>query len=870
MQCIIEKICSPISQLYLFVLIFGILSCSLWGQDSQKKQLMEGDFNQWEILREPILSKEGDWVSYRRGYLENKDTLVVTNVRTKVNFKFPDGTDATFLPGKSNLWFICNVPNKGVGILNLSNGNIQWIMGAQNYVIAPDGQRILCTKNRTANEKSLFFLRPGEKSITTIEGIVDFKVSPSGRLLAYSRRGNTSEIVISDWSKTIKVYNAKRKNQLLHHLIWHPDEISLSFLQHSTDPASAEGYESIVNWNLAKGSSSILDPSSNKLLRGLRILSNLFYYSTDGSKLIFNVSPTSIDQKIDETLVQVWKGTDPWLYPRVENTWEWENQWWKTVWCPTTGKLLQLGNEITPQVEINPNEKFAIVYNKYQYGSDEQPESASDLYAVNLNTGEKVLIVKKQETPFRWLQISPTGNFLSYFTSGQWWVYNFQNRTNICLTSSIKSRFFSINTTHSSKKAPYGNPGWTLDDRHILLYDEFDLWAISTDGSHSIRLTDGVTDGTEFRIDNYADDQVRYGRSIFGTYEYDLKNNTLPLLGFKKDIPVAHYQTDLKGSKEIFSVQYGKIRDLKRAKNDASLIYIQESAEHAPALFYLDTSIAGPIKLYQSNKQEEQYSIGRTERFTFRTPAEQELAAILHFPDQFDPAKKYPMIVHIYEKQSQDYADYIVPTYYEYEGFNSRVYTSNGYFVLEPDIAYLEGDPGISALQCVENAVKEVLYRYPVDKEKIGLIGHSFGGFETTFIIGQTDIFHAAVAGSAVTDLTSYYFSLSAELLQPEFWRFENQQWRMGFNYFANRYAYLANSPLHSADQISCPLLLWAGGEDKVIPYRQSVELYLALRRMGREVTFLLYPEENHALMESKNQYDLSIRIKDFFDKNLK
>lgn len=861
----------PISQFHFFVFIFGMLTCPMWGQVIPKKLLKESDFKKWEILRNPQLSNDGNWVSYPIDYIELMDTLVVMNPTTNSIFKIAGGSEGTFVPGNKTRWFVFNKKNKGVGLMDLNNGSIKWIAGSDYYSVSLSGEFIACIKDGFKNNKDLILLQPGKGEEETIKDITGFAFSSNGKQLAYSiNRDHISKIVIRDEDKIQYSHSAKQGKHFYHKIVWNPEGTAVSFMNRSIIRSSEAEMEIIVNWNFKRGTINVLNPLQNEKLSGHKILSNLLYYSEDGSKLIFNITPVSQVEKEKQSKVQVWKGTDRWVYPRRQNSWKWENQWWKTVWWPKTNKLLQIGNKQTPQAIINPNQKYAVTYSQIQYEPLYFLHSASDLYAVDLKTGVTNLIVKRQKISSGWVQISPSGNYLSYFKDKNWWVYDFINGTNVCITESLNVKFYSENTVHSSQDAPYGNPGWTVGDSRILLYDKYDLWSISPDGSNAQRLTQGREEEVSFRIDNYTSGRLPYRRSIFENYSYNIDDCPLLLLAKKQGIPFAYYQVDYKRNNLLVANKTGKIGNLSKAKYSNTFTFTQESAEQSPALFYLESNAASLLKIYQSNPQQNEYLWGRTERFTFHTKDGKKLNALLHYPDNFKMGKKYPMIVYIYEKKSQDYADYVYPTYYEYGGFNSKVYTASGYFVLEPDISYTIGTPGTSALNCVVAAVQEVLEKQVVDKDNIGLIGHSFGGYETTFIISQTDTFKTAVAGAPITDLTSYYFSISAEGYQPEIWRFENQQWRMGFPYFANKQAYLDNSPLQHADQIDCPLLLWAGGKDNVVPYSQSVELYLALRRLQQEVVFLLYPDESHALMQKKNQYDLSKRIKAWFDNYLK
>jgi dipeptidyl aminopeptidase/acylaminoacyl peptidase len=149
-------------------------------------------------------------------------------------------------------------------------------------------------------------------------------------------------------------------------------------------------------------------------------------------------------------------------------------------------------------------------------------------------------------------------------------------------------------------------------------------------------------------------------------------------------------------------------------------------------------------------------------------------------------------------------------------------------------------------------------------------MGESFGGYETNFIITQTELFAAAVSGASIADLTSFYLTVGWDLSISDMTRFQSEQWRLGKSPFEDPDLYSRNSPIANATSIKTPILIWAGKSDWHVNWNQSVEFYMALRRLGKPATMLLYPDEKHILMKEKNQKDLSLRINQWFDYYLK
>jgi dipeptidyl aminopeptidase/acylaminoacyl peptidase len=244
------------------------------------------------------------------------------------------------------------------------------------------------------------------------------------------------------------------------------------------------------------------------------------------------------------------------------------------------------------------------------------------------------------------------------------------------------------------------------------------------------------------------------------------------------------------------------------------------------------------------------------------------LKATLYKPENFDPAKKYPMLVYIYERLTQNVNNYIEPR--PTNVISVPYYVSNGYLVLEPDIVYTVGYPGQSALKCVLPAVQEVVDKGFVDEKAIGIQGHSWGGYQIAYMITQTNRFRAVEAGAPVANMTSAYDGIRWGPGLPRQFQYERTQSRIGGNLWEYPMRYIENSPLFQADRIKTPVLMIHNDADDAVPWTQGIEFYLALRRLGKEVYMFTYNGEPHNLRRRPNQKDFTVRMQEYFDYYLK
>jgi dipeptidyl aminopeptidase/acylaminoacyl peptidase len=226
------------------------------------------------------------------------------------------------------------------------------------------------------------------------------------------------------------------------------------------------------------------------------------------------------------------------------------------------------------------------------------------------------------------------------------------------------------------------------------------------------------------------------------------------------------------------------------------------------------------------------------------------------------------MIVYIYELRSQNLHSYSVPS--EQRPYNPTVFSSEGYFVFQPDIVYRPQNPGLSAVECVVPAVVAVIETGLVDAARIGLMGHSWGGYQTAFLVTQTDVFAAGVAGAPLTNMMSMSVSIYWNSGQADAHIFHESQGRMDQPFWKDVGTYMANSPVFNIDTMETPLLMTFGTEDGAVEYNQGVEMYNSARLAQKPLIMLSYPGENHGLANKANQVDYHYRIVEWFAHYLK
>jgi len=275
-----------------------------------------------------------------------------------------------------------------------------------------------------------------------------------------------------------------------------------------------------------------------------------------------------------------------------------------------------------------------------------------------------------------------------------------------------------------------------------------------------------------------------------------------------------------------------------------------------------------PRRISEANPQVKDFAWGTSELVEWQSQDGLPLQGVLIKPGNYEPGRRYPVLIYFYERMSERLHQFneVVVNHRPCFPF----YAGNGYAVFLPDIVYETGRPGLSAVKCLIPGVQKIIDLGVADPKAIALHGHSWGGYETAFVVTQTNLFRAAIAGAAVGNMTSAYSGIRWESGLARQFQYEKDQSRIGRSLWESRDLFIENSSVFYADRIQTPLLLMAGDQDGAVPWEQGIELYLAMRRLGKDCVFLQYRGEPHHPQKFANKLDYSIRMKQYLDHYLK
>lgn len=822
-----------------------------------RKPVTEEDYKLWSTVEPEQISDFGNWVSYSVAYESGQDTLFVRHTKTLKTYSIPLGTNGQFASEK---YFICQNDKGQLITTQLANGKVQKTEKVTAYKISQEGNFLMFMVNTKDEKQDLIIKNVKENQQKTITNVTNFSYNATAKALICDSNKKLTIINLDKSSNTKVIEESSESNYS--DFAWQKNGESVAFLYNNKGITLGQ-------YKVKENKLFNLNPSLFKdFPKDTGIYNSSFTaltISDDGSKIFFGLKESNAE-KIP-TGIQIWNTADQALYPYLQIINNWKAVPKLAVWFPQASKFKMLTNDKFPFAMVTGDYQYILKYNPLTNDPQFDYNAPIDFYLTNIETGQTKVILTKQSADADKIMVSSAGKYIAFFKDKNWWLYDIKKEVYRNLTKVSTVSFEREDYDRAGEIEVCGLAGWTEKDEEVLIYDNHDIWLFKTDGSNSKRLTNGVNEKIKYRIvpQNEAN-KVAINFSWMNKGTFKLSDNLV-------------FQAKSNGKSGYFKWQQSngiteivwspnRINNSKFANKNDICFYTSENYNSPPQLIVKRNNKANII--FKSNTQQEKFQWGFSKLINYANSKDEVLNGALFYPANYNPEKKYPMVVQIYERLSDYYNKYFNPTVQNSTGFNVSNFTSQGYFVLLPDIVKEQGKPGASAVDCVVSAVKEVVRNESVDPKKIGLIGHSFGGYETNFIVTQTNKFAAVVSGAGESDMISNYFAVAWNVSKPNGFRHEFQQTNIGVSPFENNEAYIKNSPLTFVSQIETPLLLWSGVEDKQVHYFQSLEFHLALRRLQKPNILVLYENEKHTIVKKENQVDLTHRVQQWFDFYLK
>lgn len=868
---------------FLLILLF-VFSFSL---HAQKKDLTPEDYSQWERISTVELSENAQWFAYNISLEDGDGWMMLTATESDEKHKFMHATNPTF--SEDGKWFAFQIGlseeeeekmeeqdqqvKRKLGLMNLSTAEVDTIPDIATYKFSDKTGHLLMQKyapEKNKTEGKDIIIHNLETETNHVYGNVaeykfnDDKTHIAFRIDATDKLGNGIHLL--DLQEN-NVQVLESDTSAYRDLTWNEEGTALSFMKVREDDDYENPTHLIYSFkNVTESPEKMVydqredddfpddhrivehrdlrwSDDSETVFFGIREWEKDKQEKTDSSRA--DSSKKAMDEDLDPTNVEVWHWQDDPIQPRQKVMMNNDQEFnYLSAWHLKDKSFAQIGDEQFDLVQLTGDQKYAVAYDPTPYEPAFE-EEWNDVYLIDTQTGAREKILERH----RHIRSSPGGKYLYYFKDKNWWTYDISEEKHTNITENIDSRFENYHTVDGrEERPPFGNGQWGEDDQWVLLYDEFDIYRVAPDGSDYTKLTNGNEDEIRHRQNrlDYGEDYLPEGEPIY----ISLYGEFTKKRGFAR----------LDENDQFTELAYDdrRFNRLEKAGDADKFIFSRESATESPNYYITDLNFENPTALTNTNPQQEKYHWADDELVTFENERGQKLQGRLLYPGNYDPDKTYPMITYIYERRSQSMHSYTAPS--RKSAYNQRRYSSEGYFVFEPDIIYELRDPGMSAVGSVVPAVEKVLETGMVNEDQIGLTGHSWGAYQTAFIITQTDLFNSAVAGAPLTNMISMYNSVYWNSGTPDSQIFETSQGRFPDPYWQDWDKYIENSPIFNMKDAETPLLVEFGTDDGAVDFNQGVELYNTMRRMEKPYVMLVYEGENHGLSREENQIDYAER----------
>lgn len=862
-----------------FILTISLLSFSLCVY-AQKKPLDHSVYDGWQSLSNLTLSENGHWISYSIEPQVGDNLLVIENPEKGKKIVIPRGTKAAFTDGSGFLVCTIKPPHQltettkekisdTLAVLNLKTNETWKRGGVQSFSLKSENWIIFRTSARPEN-LSVRNLVSGEEFEFDKVQSYKFIGSTNGLLLLLrdDKEHGRSFISIKDFrtmtfdtlvSEKGKIWNFNLSN----------NQDKLAYIIETGQSLQIKQYDFF-----SKEFNAIIDDKD--LPDSLQLNSaRTPFYSENDERLYFGakrrVRHNTHIEDTDRSTVEIWRYNDTNYFPTQVKSKQFGSDWdFLTVYnfASSSHSILERGIIRVPRVKSNHillgKSNFSLTAASQWSGAYNRE---FDLYNINPDNGSLSLIEKSIPSCSGVDVIQILDRYFVWYDciKKDYFAWDGKNIQNI--SEKISVPLYDISWDKPGNPLPYGIMGWVEKDSAVLIYDQFDIWKVDVNGKKQpVNLTQ-----SEGRKQNT---EIRYAFKKPGVIDVKIDLNHTTLLktfNFKDRSSGLSILTP--SSQNYIKLQVpgsGFYIDFVSQANE-KLIYTKENYQNSPDLYYSRIDYKkGTLtekKITSLNPQQSAYTWGTSELYHWTTFNGHKAEGIVYKPENYDPKKKYPLICHYYEGLrvfGPDLNKYEAPSPSR-QSINISYFVSRGYVVFVPGISFTLGETCASTYDFVVSGVESLIKEGFIDKNKMGIQGGSFGGYETFCLITKTNMFKAAWASVPVGNLITQY-GLTHGLGGAGHGLVENGQFRMNAKLWDDVDRYIENSPYFHLENVTTPTVIVSNENDPITRLENGIEMFLGMRRLEKKVWLLTYRGERHALDKRENQMDLQKRMSVYFD----
>jgi len=841
------------------------------------------------------VANDGNYFQYTIDTLNRgSQTLVVQKTDNSWKREYPGVAAAFFTPDSKMMIF---QKNDTLHFLSLISKRETTIPHIKQY-------------SRPASYRSwwLFYQLTGQSNDWILLNLHTGKEQHFSNIASHQFSVNGNALIITKTSATMDTIQwIDLKNNNIRN-IWPPKVAAMSkaISCYTMDPAGtqlafmvADKNASTTNngiWHYTPGVDSpvmLADNQSAGIDAGLSIANSPVSFSQNGKYIFFKLQhpKDTLKPSPDAVMVDVWTYKDSVLQSTQLLNADNQRAFFAAVINPDNKRIIRLEQEdellFASLQNVARQADFMVLIGKWSIADEYswlESYQTRPFYLISLKDGSRKQINTngKITMAFNQLSFSPGGKYLLFYDVkvGSYYSYNLQCGETVNISANINTVLTGFDIIRT---VPVGIAGWLPDDAALLIYDNYDIWKVDPSGNTPpVNITNsyGIKHHIKLKlIHRYEDNLINPApNNIYTT------NKSLLLTAFdtvnKQNGFFIKKLSNLKDPKLLslmpchiyttnFQAPFTSSDFYPLKANDANKWIVMRQTETDAPNFFL-TKDFKTFKRLTNIQPQQNYNWLTSELVTWRQLDGAYTQGLLYKPENFDSGKKYPLIFFVYEKMSNNKYLYAQPRFSN-GPINIPWFVSRGYLVITPDIHYTIGKTGESVCNSVISGARYASQWSWVDSSKMAVTGHSFGGYETNYVITHTNIFAAAASAAGMADFISGYGGLNNKVIgaTSSQSQFEFEQYRIGSTLWQSPELYIKNSPIFNIDKVTTPLLITHNKADYLVPWTQSIELFTGLRRLQKKVWMLHYDNGGHGV-EGDDIIDFTIRITQFFDHYLK
>ncbi|MGJ1233354.1 MULTISPECIES: S9 family peptidase [Sphingobacterium] len=895
---------------------------------AQKKPLDHTVYDSWQSVSSPYISKSGKFILFQVVPQEGDNQLFLKTKENKEIIQIPRGYNGKLTDTENHLLSLVkapfaltreakikkkkaeDLPKDSLAIYNVTTSSLVKFAQVKSYKIADQNNNFVSflfdkeinekpdsktatdatqakkgsdKKKKTVATLALYDLNSGDS--VQFSSVDQYEWNKNGSKIVFSKKTDSKDSLSKEsgvylyeiaTKKLKKISNGKGNYK---NFKFDESGNQLAYLGDlSNEKALLKNYNLYYYANGIDTAQYLATKTSNGIPKDWAVSGDGdIRFSKNGEKLFFGIAP--IPRVRDTTLVDfehakvdVWNWQDDYLQPMqlVNLKKDLARNFLAVTYPKYNRNIIPLTDQTFNSTALTPdgNEEYILARTDFgkRIASQWEGSTRDDIYLVSTKTGNKELILSNFSGN---AILSPDAKYIVYFDQdkGSWNSYQVSSKKKMVLNDGIPASFADEENDMPTAAQGYGMAAWSPDFKGIYVNSRYDIWYFNLDGSNKSILTNGygAASQTTFR---YLPLKREEDREQATTLDYKKGGFLTSFDNKTKESGFYQFKGQHSDPKSLL-VEAKTFRNISSSADQQTILYSKEDYMNSPNIYTNTIKFKDELQLSNINQQQANYNWGTAELVHWTTPEGNQAEGILYKPENFDPAKKYPIIAYFYEKLSDGLYTYQPPAPTP-SRLNIPYFVSNEYLVFAPNISYKTGHPGKSAEEYINSGMRYLAQNAWVDSTKMGIQGQSWGGYQVAHLITRTNMYAAAWTGAPVVNMTSAYGGIRWQSGMSRQFQYEHTQSRIGKTLWEAPELYIENSPLFHLDKVKTPVVIMANDNDGAVPWYQGIEMFTALRRLNKPVWMLNYNGDEHNLILRQNRKDIQIREQQFFDHFLK